>query len=148
MALFPDVAIPNDITTMITTSSQVTYGQEPDFDFTTGEFILEDGKLKILEGPDALRIWITKALLTARYRWPIYSSDFGCELEDIIGYDLPRAVLESEIPRLIKEALIYDDRIEDVKDFVIERGGDWLKITFTVVAFDGQTLRQGVTYSV
>lgn len=146
MALFPDIAIPDVANTAATTP--VTYGQELDFDFTTGEFILEDGKPKVVEGPDALSVWIAKALLTARYRWPIYSPAFGCELENIIGYDLPRAVLESEIPRLIREALIYDDRIEDVKDFVIERGADWLKVTFTVVTFDGQTLRQGVTFNV
>lgn len=148
MALFPDISIPDDISNTLTTSSQVTYGQELDFDFTSGEFVLEDGKPKVVEGPDALRVWITKALLTTRYRWPIYSPTFGCELEDIIGYDLPRAVLESEIPRFVREALIYDDRISDVKDFVIERGADWLKVTFTVVTFDGQMLRQGVTYSV
>lgn len=146
--ILPDIAIPDDIAIATTQSAKITYGKELDFNFTTGQFVMEDGAPRVLEGVDALRIWITKALLTARYRWPIYSSAFGCELEDIIGYDLPRAVLESEIPRFVREALIYDDRIEDVKDFVIERGGDWLKVTFTVVTFDGQTLRQGVTYSV
>ncbi|MBO8158821.1 DUF2634 domain-containing protein [Thermosyntropha sp.] len=148
MALFPDISVPNPNIVNTGSSTQITYGREPDFDFTTGEFILQDGKPKVVDGPDALRVWITKALLTTRYRWPIYSSAFGCELEDIIGFDLPRAVLESEIPRFVREALIYDDRIEDVKDFVVERGADWLKVTFTVVTFDGQTLRQGVTYNV
>ena len=147
MALFPDISIPDDIANTAVTTP-VTYGRELDFDFTAGEFVLEDGKPKVVEGPDALRVWITKALLTTRYRWPIYSANFGCELEDIIGYDLPRTVLESEIPRFVREALIYDDRIEDVKDFMIERGADWLKVTFTVVTFDGQTLKQGVTYNV
>lgn len=146
--IFPDIAIPDDIATAAVQSAQVTYGRELDFDFATGQFVMEDGAPKVVEGVDALRVWITKALLTARYRWPIYSSAFGCELEDIIGHDLPRAVLESEIPRFVRETLIYDDRIEDVKDFVIERGGDWLKVTFTVVTFDGQSLRQGVMYSV
>lgn len=148
MALFPDISIPDDVASTVTQSAQVAYGRELEFDFTTGEFVFEDGAPKVLEGPEALRVWITKALITTRYRWPIYSPAFGCELEDIIGSDLPRAVLESEIPRLIRETLVYDDRIEDVKDFVIERGADWLKVTFTVVTFDGQTLQQGVTYSV
>lgn len=144
--IFPDVTIPES--TLSEIQEEITYGRELDFDFSKGEFILEDGKPKVVEGPDALRVWITKALLTARYRWPIYSPAFGCELEDIIGYDLPRTVLESEIPRMIREALIYDDRIEDIKDFVVERGTDWLKVEFTVETFDGQTLKQGVTYSV
>jgi len=52
------------------------------------------------------------------------------------------------VQRVIKEALIYDDRIEDVRDFIIERGGDWLKVTFTVITALGDTLEQEVTASV
>lgn len=128
--------------------TQITYGKELAYDFEKGDFIYEDGKLKVVEGMEALKVWIEKAIRTARYRFPIYSFQYGCELEDIIGLDLPRAVLESEVQRVIKEALIYDDRIEDVRDFIIERGGDWLKVTFTVITALGDTLEQEVTVSV
>ena len=144
MSIFPDITIP-EITTQ---SSTVTYGRELDFDFTTGQFVLTDGTPRVLEGPDALRIWITKTLLTARYRFPIYSFNYGCEIEDVIGYDIPRVVLESEIPRVIREALIYDERINDIRDFIITRESNYLLVEFSVITFDGQTLIQGVTYSV
>jgi hypothetical protein len=144
MSIFPDITIP-EITTQ---SSTVTYGRELDFDFTTGQFVLIDGTPRVLEGPDALRIWITKTLLTARYRFPIYSFNYGCEIEDVIGYDIPRVVLESEIPRVIREALIYDERINDIRDFIITRESNYLLVEFSVITFDGQTLIQGVTYSV
>lgn len=134
--------------TQETTTTQVTYGKELAFDFEKGDFIYQDGKPKVVEGVEALKVWIEKAIRTARYRFPIYSFQYGCELEDIIGLDLPRAVLESEVQRVIKEALIYDDRIEDVRDFIIERGGDWLKVTFTVITALGDTLEQEVTASV
>jgi len=145
MSIFPDIEIPEEVTAQ---PEAITYGRELDFDFTTGQFVMDDGAPKVLEGPDALRIWIAKTLQTARYRFPIYSFNYGCEMEEGIGYDIPRAVLEAEIPRVIREALIYDNRIDDVRDFTIERGGDWLKVEFTVITFDGQTLKQGVKYGV
>ncbi len=141
--IFPDITIPDDVT-----PQPVTYGRELDFNFTTGQFVMEDGAPRVLEGPDALRIWITKTLLTARYRFPIYSFNYGCEMEDVIGYDIPRAVLEAEIPRVITEALIYDNRINDVRDFNIIRESDYLIVEFTVITFDGQSIRQEVAYSV
>lgn len=141
--IFPDIKIPEE-----TATQPISYGRELDYNFTTGQFVMEDGAPRVLEGPDALRIWITKTLLTARYRFLIYSFAYGCEMEDFIGYDIPRVVLEAEIPRVIREALIYDDRIDDVRDFSIGRESDYLIVEFTVITFDGQSIRQEVAYSV
>jgi hypothetical protein len=142
VSIFPQVSV----TEIEDANSQpVTYGKELAFDFETGDFIYEDGKPKVVEGIEALKVWIEKAIRTARYRFPIYSFDYGCEIEEIIGLDLSRSVLESEVPRVIREALIYDDRIQDVRDFVIERGGDWLKVTFTVITTLGDTYQQEVS---
>lgn len=143
-SIFPEL----EVTDAQEVETQITYGKELAYDFEKGDFIYEDGKPKVVEGMEALKVWIEKAIRTARYRFPIYTFQYGCELEDIIGIDLPRAVLESEVQRVIKEALIYDDRIEDVRDFIIERGGDWLKVTFTVITALGDTLEQEVTASV
>ena len=140
--IYPQIMVPEISTTA---STATTYGKELAFDFAKGDFVYQDGKPKVVEGIEALKVWIEKTIRTARYRFPIYSWDYGCELDDIIGYDLPRAVLESEIPRVIKEALVIDNRIEDVRDFVIERGGDWLKVTFTVTTALGDTYQQEVS---
>ncbi|MGB9903036.1 MAG: DUF2634 domain-containing protein [Desulfotomaculales bacterium] len=139
-SLYPQIPVPG-----ITGTKTVTYGKELAFDFAAGEFIMEDGRPKVVEGVDALKVWIEKAIRTARYRFPIYSFRYGCELEEIIGKDIPRAVLESEIRRVIREALIYDNRISDVRDFKFDRGGDWLKVEFTVITFDNNAFRQGVS---
>ena len=141
ISIFPDINIPQSATE---TPVAITYGRELDFDFSTGEFVLVNGAPRVLDGVRALKVWIEKTIRTARYRFPVYTFAYGCELEDIIGLDLPRTVLESEIPRVIKEALIYDNRIADVHTFEIDRGGDWLMIEFTVITFNGQTL--GISY--
>lgn len=141
-SLYPDIPVQANAAAG---SSQITYGRELAFDFSTGDFIMIDGAPKAVEGVTALKIWIEKAIRTARYRFPIYSFQYGCELEDIIGLDIPSPVLESEVQRVIREALIYDNRIKDVINFIFERGCDWLKVEFTVITFDDNSFSLGVS---
>lgn len=141
-SIFPDIKVTE---TGQTATNQVSYGKELAFDFEAGDFIYIDGQPKVVEGVEALKVWIEKTIRTARYRFPAYTFQYGCELEDIIGLDIPRAVLESEVKRVIREALVYDDRITEVKNFIINRGGDWLNIEFDVVTFDDNTFTQEVT---
>lgn len=42
-----------------------------------------------------------------------------------------------EIPRLIEEALVYDDRISAVTDFEIEKQGDAFHVSFVVETDEG-----------
>ncbi|MGG1445000.1 DUF2634 domain-containing protein [Brevibacillus laterosporus] len=103
-------------------------------DFDTGEI----GGM--IDGETAIRQLIRKVIMTARFRFPIYDGEYGCELVDLIGQDLPMELLRSEIPRVITEALIYDDRIDDVYDFEIEREADKLFVSFYVDTTDGLTI--------
>ena len=70
-------------------------------------------------------------LSTERYKHIIYSWDYGVELVDLFGKPIPYVI--AEIPRRIKEALIQDDRIDDVVDFEFERQRNKLHVTFTVI---------------
>lgn len=86
---------------------------------------LDTGEINgIIDEEDAIRQFIRKAILTARFRFLIYNDEYGCELEELIGQDVPFELLQSEIPRVITEALIYDDRIKDVSYFDIQRESD------------------------
>ena len=86
----------------------------------------------IIDGTDAIKQFIVKAILTARFRFPIYDSDYGSELEELIGSNVSSALLQTEIPRVITETLIYDDRITDVYDFEIFQEADKLFVSFVV----------------
>ncbi len=109
-------------------------------DFETGEIG------SIIDGEAAIRQAIRKAIMTARFRYLVYGYEhlYGCELEDLIGQDLPIELLNAEVPRLISEALLVDDRITDVYNFTITREGDGLYVSFFVDTADG-TLREEVT---
>lgn len=58
-----------------------------------------------------------KILNTERYKHVIYSWNYGVELQDLFGKPIPYVL--SEIPRRITEALVQDDRINDVTDYDI-----------------------------
>lgn len=57
-------------------------------------------------------------LRTVRYRWYIYSHNFGHDLFTLLGKR--REYVEIEMERMIKEALQQDERILDVTDFAFE----------------------------
>ncbi|MFK4304370.1 phage baseplate assembly protein W [Paenibacillus sp. RC254] len=98
----------------------------------------------IIDGREAIRQFILKAILTSRFHFSIYDEDYGCELEDLIGQDVPMELLETEIPRVITEALIYDDRIDDVYGFDITKEADNLFVSF-YVDVDGEEIPMEVT---
>lgn len=70
-------------------------------------------------------------LSTERYEHIIYSWDYGVELVDLFGKPIPYVI--AELPRRIKEALIQDNRIDDVVDFEFEHHGHKLHTTFTAI---------------
>lgn len=84
------------------------------------------------DGLESLKQAIYFILGTERYRFPIYSWDYGVELYDLFGKPMPYVI--SEIPRRIKEALMVDNRVSDVTDFEFERSGKKLHVTFNVVS--------------
>lgn len=101
-------------------------------DFESGQI-----KEKIIDGQEAIRQSIQKAVLTARYRYLIYNSQYGCEIETLLGQDISPQLLHSEITRVITEALKEDDRVRAVEQFQIERDSDKLFVIFTVITAEG-----------
>ncbi len=115
------------------------YGREWAYDFEKNQFVMKHGTPLIVTGKEALKIYIVKALKTVRYRYPIYSWDYGCEIEDILGKTFSKEVIESEIKRMIIDALIYDDRIEEVGGFEVELDDEQLRVSFRVkTVFDDE----------
>lgn len=84
---------------------------------------------------DAVAQAIYFILGTERYRYIIYSWDYGVELSDLIGKPMPYVM--SEVPRRITEALKVDNRITDVVDFEFEQYRKSLHVSFTVITTAG-----------
>ena len=87
------------------------------------------------DGLDALKQAIYKVLNTERFEYPIYSFNYGIELENLIGKD--SVYVQIELKRRIRECLFRDDRITEADNFKFEFNGDQLKCTFDVHSIFG-----------
>ena len=84
-----------------------------------------------IDGLDAVRQAIRLILSVERYEWLIHSWNYGVEFRDLFGKPLSFALPELE--RRIREALLQDDRITDVRDFTFTPGrGGKVTAAFTV----------------
>lgn len=87
------------------------------------------------DGLEALKQAIYKVLNTERYEYPIYSFNYGIELENLIGKD--PVYVQIELKRRIRECLLRDDRITEVDNFKFEVNGNEIKCTFDVHSIFG-----------
>ena len=79
---------------------------------------LEKGRISgFCDGIESVHQAIVKRLITPRFKCLIYTNQYGSELKErIISEDASPAYIQSEIPRLIKDALISDPRILDIEN--------------------------------
>lgn len=115
-------------------SSELAYTELP-----TNTFLI-DWTSKQIAGMDAglpaMRQAVEIILANERYRWQIYNSNFGCELEDLPGEESDYIV--SELPRRIREAFSVDKRILSADNFVFsDLGGGRMAVTFDVITVFG-----------
>ena len=128
MGLFPAYIEDEEIVEELT--EELETPREFGIDFTTGQLTGI-----IVEGVEAIKVWIYFALQIARYRYFICSWEYGNEIEDLYGKGYSAEHLESEISRMIEECLLENEYIEKV---VVENTEDKLgklkaKVTVTTI---------------
>jgi len=108
---------------------------------------LENGRLRtFIDDEDAIRQYIRKALMTSRNRYLIYDDTYGEELRDLIGQNLTQDLMNVEIPRVVREAVENDDRIEEVSDVTVTQyNSDGVLIEVTVITVTGLYITEEVT---
>ena len=86
------------------------------------------------DGMEAVEQFIRKALITPRFRCLVYDNQYGSELKQtIIAGDATPEFVETEIPRLVRDAILVDSRVLEAVDFVITFENDEVNIEFTAV---------------
>jgi hypothetical protein len=111
MGLLPDTGTEIRTTATIVSQPNKTY-----------KMIIEDEKITgTTDDLAAIEQAIYKILNTERYKYVIYSWNYGVELADLFGKPIPWVF--SELPRRIREALVQDDRIKDVTEFDLSHDG-------------------------
>jgi phage baseplate assembly protein W len=91
-------------------------GADYAFDWAVGEFFADQSGAPLrVTGEQAIVEWALKALNTERGEYAIYSDDYGCRLNELLGSSLASPVLNAEIDRAVRECLRQHPRITDVE---------------------------------
>lgn len=89
-----------------------------------------------IDGLEAMKQAIYLILRCERYRYEIFSWDYGIELENQIGQQND-GFLQLQIKNAISDALLQDDRITEVTDFQFNKDKEKLRVSFTAVTSEG-----------
>ena len=114
------------IETQTHTSSVIEVPKEYGLDFESGQLTGE-----IVEGIEAIKVWIWLCLHTQRFRY--------------IGQTVTEEFLNADCEDEIREALLVNPYIEDIEDFKVSFDNGCLYISFKAVTKFGET---GVEYNV
>ena len=137
MSLFPFISNTDEVKV----NNTFPMYKEIAWDFKRNTPIIQNGDFKIVEGNEAIKIWIYKALQTPRYQYEIYSWDYGSELLSLIGKAYTKGLTQSEASRYIKEALLINPYILDVNVISTSFDGDVLSANVRVkTIYDGEVI--------
>ena len=84
-----------------------------------------------IDNKEAITQAVMKILNTERYAHVIYSSQYGVEIEKLLGQDYD--FILADLKRTITEAIMVDDRITSITEFNVSKVGvDALAVSFVV----------------
>ena len=87
------------------------------------------------DGIEAMKQAVYLILSTERYAYPVYSWNYGVELKDLFGQ--PTTYVEAVLEYRIRDALMADERITDVRNFEFSSQKNTVSATFEVVTNQG-----------
>ena len=135
MSLFPFISNTDEVKV----DNTFPMYKEVAWDFKRNIPILENRDFKIVEGNEAIKVWVYKALLTPRYNYSIYTWDYGSELLDLIGKAYTPSLTKEEAKRLIKEALEINPYILEVEITDINFKDSLLSADIKIVTIYGES---------
>lgn len=91
--------------------------------------------LGTIDDKKAMEQSIYLALKTGRYNHLIFSWNYGEEMNKLVGK--PKDLARVELPRLLNECLLVDDRISTLEDVAITDIEEGLYVSFTAVTVHG-----------
>jgi predicted membrane-bound spermidine synthase len=93
----------------------------------------------MIDGLEACVQAMLKIILTERYSTVIYSSEYGTELETLIGVNIP--LVQTDLERRLREALSVDVRFVDIKQFTTSvTGFNEIEVQFLLETVYGSDL--------
>lgn len=134
VTLFPSIQ-PDTIET-----SELELYKEIKWDFDNNIPVFQNGSPVIVTGKEAVLVWAWKALHTPRFRYEIYTWDYGSEVESLIGQPFTEDLKQSEAARYIRECLLINPYITDITDINVSFNDGVLNISCTIETVYGEAI--------
>lgn len=110
-----------------------TQPKEYEIDYNTGQLTG-----RIVEGKEAVMAWVWMALKTQRYRYYIYSWDYGQEIETLIGQGYSKEYTKAELEAMTEACLLVNPYIEGINNFEAEFQDSKLTASFSLTTQFGE----------
>lgn len=107
--------------------------EEYGIDFKTGQLT---GKK--VTGKEAVKVWIWLCLHCQRFRYPIYSWEYGVDIESYIGETVDQEFLDTDLKKEIQDAIYVNPYISDMQDWNATKERSKVHITFTAITDFGE----------
>lgn len=134
--IFRKIRIPSNDT--VTKTEEV--GRSFVFDYDSNTFKITSGTVQETDRVQATKQWIELFIRTEKDKYKIYSSNFGTDLSDLVGYRLPRGYQVSEIMRRVNDGILNGCKsVQAVRNWKFTKDGFY----FTVIMTDGTEVTIG-----
>lgn len=133
MSLFPIIQ-----PQAIESNTDLPLYKEVKWDYERNIPVFKNGSPVIVTGKEAVLVWAWKALNTPRFRYEIYTWDYGCELEELIGQPFTEELKQSEAARYVRECLLINPYITDVSNVTVYFNDGTLNISCTIETVYGE----------
>lgn len=144
MSILPDSFIQiDDLENIVTEiTEEPEYKKTYAFDYEKGDFVTDSmNRIVEINTPgNVLTEVVNKILHDARYKYLIYSSDYGNEIDSLLKQDEEYEIFALELERIYEESLIYHPLIESISEFSIERQDDKVFCKFYINGYDDTTI--------
>ena len=108
------------------------------WDYEKNAPIYKDGEPVTVSGKDAVLVWAWNALHTPRYRYEIFTSNYGNEVESLVGRPFSDDLKQSEASRHVKECLLINPYITGVRNIAVSFLGSRIEISCVIDTIYGE----------
>lgn len=134
MSILPSYLYESTLREAADTSTVLPTPREYGIDFTTGKLTG-----RIVEGLEAIKVWVWNCLHTERYKHAIYSWQYGVEYEQYIGETVTDEYLQNDCQTETEDALLVNPYITGIDDFEATLDGARMHIAFKLNTSFGST---------
>lgn len=121
--------------------------KEIGWDFEKNEPIIKNNEFLIVEGIEALKVWVYKTIKTTRFKYLIYSNAYGTSVKRFIGKVFIERV-KRDFKKEIIEALLINNYIESVSIIEYKLDYDKLFLSLKIETKIDETLNFEVSFDV